>query len=363
MPSWRTAPATGGSRPAAAASIAEQATAPCRRRRSARAMRRDAPGDLDGVGEPVQPVHGEHDVGRLGRRASRRSRPSPRPRAAAASAGASLTPSPTITVTARLAPRPGPGPPSPPGCSSARTTSSTPTVAATCRRCRPVAGDQDDRVASRPRAAVRTVRRASGRTGSSQQEGADRSAVDGDEHGRTSRPARRGARARSGPGPGTLAGDCPTARPGRPSTRPLTPRPGSSVTSGRLGQRQPRSRACADDARWRARAATAGPATRPGAAPRRPVAARRDDRSTARGRPGGQRAGLVEQQGTRAAAEPLQRAAALDHHPAPCRPREAGDDRDRGGQQQRAGGGDHQHRHRPDRVPVSSPAPARPGRA
>ena len=63
-------------------------------------MRRDRRAISYGVGEPVEPVGGQHDVGGLRGLAVEPRAPIAIPTSAAASAGASLTPSPTITVTA-----------------------------------------------------------------------------------------------------------------------------------------------------------------------------------------------------------------------------------------------------------------------
>ena len=78
MPSWSSAPAAGGSRPIGGDGHRERARGPCRPVRSARRSGGPA-GDVDRVGEPVEPVGGEHDVGGLGRR-GRTSWPPWRPR-------------------------------------------------------------------------------------------------------------------------------------------------------------------------------------------------------------------------------------------------------------------------------------------
>ena len=71
--------------------------------------------------------------------------------------------------------------------------------------------------------------------------------------------------------------------------------------------------------------------------------------------PPGQRAGLVEQHDL-TAGQPFQGATALDDHPGLRGPAQAGHDRDRGGQQQRARCRDHQHGDGPHCVPAQRPA-------
>ena len=71
--------------------------------------------------------------------------------------------------------------------------------------------------------------------------------------------------------------------------------------------------------------------------------------------PAGQRAGLVEQHDV-TAGQPFQGATALDDYPGLRGPAQAGHDRDRGGQQQRARGRDHKHGHSPHGLPAERPA-------
>ena len=66
------------------------------------------------------------------------------------------------------------------------------------------------------------------------------------------------------------------------------------------------------------------------------------------------RAGLVEQDGAHRA-EPLDRAAALDHDPGPRGAREARHERDRRGEDERARRRDDEDRERPDRVARGRP--------
>ena len=75
------------------------------------------------------------------------------------------------------------------------------------------------------------------------------------------------------------------------------------------------------------------------------------------GPPAGQRAGLVEQQDL-AAGQRLERAAALDQDAVAGGARDAGDDRDRRRQDQRAGCGDHEHRERAHRIARGDPGGA-----
>ena len=72
----------------------------------------------------------------------------------------------------------------------------------------------------------------------------------------------------------------------------------------------------------------------------------------------GQCAGLVHHQSC-CAAQLFQRASVADHHTMTRGPRQAGHDRHRCGQQQRARSRHHQHRHRPHRRPAGQPRPAR----
>jgi hypothetical protein len=76
------------------------------------------------------------------------------------------------------------------------------------------------------------------------------------------------------------------------------------------------------------------------------------------GRSDGERAGLVKQHGARFA-ERLDRAGTLDDDPVASGARESGDERDRRGEDQRAGRGDHDDGQRADRVAADRPGEAR----
>ncbi len=308
------------------------------------------------------PVHGEHRVGCLARRRWRPAAPMATPTSARASAGASLIPSPTMMTGAAAAAPPGRRPVSRPGVRSASTSSTpitAPTVSATSARSPVTMTIRLDAAAAQRADRPRRRRAGPGRRGPATPAGSP-STPTNTVSAPSSRARRRAAfthRRRPG-GPPIPAPALPTGHPvavhhaadalpgnllhvlaAGISTQSALPRPRSTTAPART---------CADT--WSSDAASRSTSRR-----RQPAG--RDDRRDRRV-PAGQRPGLVQQQ-RRAPGKPLEHPAALDHHAAPGRHRQPRDQRDRGGQDQRARRRHHQHRHRPrPRPPAAHAAPA-----
>ena len=166
---------------------------------------------------------------------------------------------------------------------------------------------------------------------------------------RSSRRRGRPAGAPAAPSPASRAA-AQSARPRAtdwPTTTPRTPAvllddlrgSARSQSAAAGGTAPPRTRACAaKPGRGRRRATAHRPRRVPSAPP-----------PWRGGTAAGERAGLVQQHRA-PGGQPLQRAAALDHDAAAGGPGQPGHDRHWCGQQQRARGGDHQHRDRAHRV-------------
>ena len=351
--SCSSAPHTAGSRPAAAAAIAASdiaipASTLCRAiRRVRRASARTSPSRSSRSTVSTASAASEEA---LDPRA-----PMATPTSARASAGASLIPSPTMMTGAR--PR------------SARTASSLSAgVRSASTSSTPITAPTASATSARspvtmtirlipPSRSARMVRAASGRSGSSRTSAPAGTPSIGDEDGQRAVEPGPAARRLRPPGP---AGH---ARPARLADRHLVAvdQPPDALPGHLLHLLRQHQLAAAPGGRADHRAGQDVPDTwSSDAASRRTLGgltgaagmiADTDGRPLVR-------VPVLSSSSVVHRASRSSTAAALDHHAAPRRHRQPGHQGDRGGQDQRARGGHHQHRHRPLRPAATHAAPA-----